>query len=79
MHEYVIFFCMKKTHKTTMNLDISIIKKAMEATGVNEKTALVHMGLEELIRKAVYKHLINFGGTDPHAKVPLRKKRKDLK
>jgi Arc/MetJ family transcription regulator len=60
--------------KTTMNLKDDLVKQAMEATGIHEKTALVHLGLEELIRKAAYQRLIALGGSDPHAKAAPRKR-----
>lgn len=60
--------------KTTMNLKPDLVKQAMEATGVKEKTALVHLGLQELIRKAAYTRLIALGGTDPSAKAAPRRK-----
>jgi Arc/MetJ family transcription regulator len=60
--------------KTTMNLKDDLLKEAMEATGVKEKTALVHLGLQELIRKAAYVRLIALGGSDLKAKAAPRKK-----
>ena len=63
--------CMKKT---TMNLNEDLLKKAMEATGIKEKTALVHKGLEELIKKAAFQRLIHLGGSDPKAKSAPRKR-----
>jgi Arc/MetJ family transcription regulator len=60
--------------KTTMNLKDDLVKQAMEATGVKEKTALVHLGLQELIRKAAYDRLIALGGSDTHAKAAPRRK-----
>jgi len=60
--------------KTTMNLKDDLLKQAMEATGVKEKTALVHLGLQELIRKAAYNRLIALGGSDLNAKAAPRKK-----
>lgn len=60
--------------KTTMNLKDDLVKEAMEATGVREKTALVHLGLQELIRKAAYNRLIALGGFDLNAKAAPRKK-----
>ncbi len=60
--------------KTTMNLKDDLIKEAMAATGVREKTALVHLGLEELIRKSARDRLIKMGGSDPSAKLPARRK-----
>ena len=60
--------------KTTMNLKDDLVERAMQATGIKEKTALVHMGLEELVRKAAYQRLINLGGSDPSAAATPRKK-----
>jgi hypothetical protein len=60
--------------KTTMNLKDELIKEAIAATGIREKTALVHMGLEELIQKAARERLIKMGGSDPSAKLPPRRK-----
>ena len=60
--------------KTTMNLKDDLLKQAMEATGVKEKTALVHLGLQELFRKAAYNRLIALGGSDLNAKAAPRKK-----
>lgn len=69
-YQYGILVCMK----TTMNLKDDLVKQAMEATGVREKTALVHLGLQELIRKAAYNRLIALGGSDLNAKAAPRKK-----
>lgn len=60
--------------KTTMNLKDELVKQASEATGIKEKTALVHKGLEELIRKAAYQRLIALGGSDSRAKAAPRKR-----
>ncbi|MGK5082295.1 type II toxin-antitoxin system VapB family antitoxin [Bdellovibrionota bacterium FG-1] len=57
-----------------MNLRDDLVKEAMEATGVKEKTARAHLGLQELIRKAAYSRLIALGGSDLHAKGAPRKK-----
>ena len=57
-----------------MNLKDELIKAASQATGIKEKTALVHRGLEELIRTAAYKRLIALGGADLKAKAAHRKR-----
>jgi len=61
--------------KTTMNLKNDILAAAMAATGIKEKTALVHMGLRELIIKAARMRLIKLGGSDRGAAVPGGRKR----
>lgn len=60
--------------KTTMNLRDDLVRQAMEATGVSEKTALVHLGLEELVRKAAFQRLILLGGSDRKAKAAPRRR-----
>lgn len=60
--------------KTTMNLRDDLVKEAMEATGIAEKTALVHRGLEELIKKAALQRLIALGGSDRLAKITPRRR-----
>ena len=60
--------------KTTLNLREDLIREAQKATGISEKTALIHKGLEELIRKAAIDRLIARAGTDPNASAPARKR-----
>ena len=59
--------------KTTINLKDDLVKKASEATGIMEKTALIHKGLQSLIEKAARERLIKLGGSDPGAKAPKRR------
>ncbi len=60
--------------RTTLILREDLLKKAAEATGLQEKTALVHRGLEALIREAALERLIRLGGTAPKAKAPPRRR-----
>ncbi len=60
--------------KTTMNLDLDLIRRAMELTKIKEKTALVHAGLEALIAEYSRRRLIALGGTDGAAKAPSRRR-----
>jgi hypothetical protein len=55
-----------------MNLNMDLVKKAMELTNIKEKTALVHAGLESLITDFSRKRLIALGGKDKTAKAPSR-------
>ena len=51
-----------------------LIEEARELTGIQEKTALVHQGLKELIARESARRLIALGGTMPNLKqVPRRK------
>jgi hypothetical protein len=57
-----------------MNLNMELVKKAMELTKIKEKTALVHAGLQALIADYSRKRLIALGGTDKAAKAPSRRR-----
>jgi Arc/MetJ family transcription regulator len=57
-----------------MNLDEELLRQASEATGIKEKTALVHKGLETLIQDAAIQRLIALGGTMKEAKAGPRKR-----
>jgi Arc/MetJ family transcription regulator len=70
MHPGGIFMHMR----TTLNIDDELLRKASEATGVTEKTALVRMGLESLVRRAAVQRLIAMGGTMKDLK-PVRRRR----
>ncbi len=60
--------------RTTLILKDDVLSKASALTGVVEKTALVHMGLEALIAKMSAERLARLGGTDKKAKtVPRRR------
>ena len=50
--------------RTTLILKDDVLTKASALTGVKEKTALVHMGLEALISKASAERLAKLGGTE---------------
>lgn len=50
--------------RTTLILKEDVLAKAAELTGIKEKTALVHLGLEALIAKASALRLARLGGTE---------------
>lgn len=60
--------------RTTLNLKDDLVKKAQEMTGITEKTALIHRGLELLVQEEAAKRLIKLGGSDPQAKSGPRKR-----
>jgi hypothetical protein len=60
--------------RTTLILKEELVEKARQATGIREKTALVHAGLEALIQREAGRRLIALGGTMPGLKaVPRRR------
>ena len=61
MHQSGILMHMR----TTMILNEALLDEARRLTGLTEKTALVHAGLEALIAREVARRLADLGGTDP--------------
>lgn len=60
--------------RTTLNIDDDILRKAIQLTGVQEKTALIRMGLESLIAQETRRRLAALGGTEKHLKpIPRRR------
>lgn len=58
--------------RTTLNVDDELVAKASELTGVEERTALVRMGLEALIAQKSAQRLAKLGGTEKQLKRPRR-------
>lgn len=65
-----IFICMR----TTLNIDDALLETAREYSGVQEKTALVRMGLEALVQREAARRLAALGGAMPKLKVPPRRR-----
>ena len=60
--------------RTTINLKDSLYEEATRATGIKEKTALLHRGLEALLREEAVKRLTKLYGTHRKAKAPRRRR-----
>jgi Arc/MetJ family transcription regulator len=60
--------------RTTLNIDDAMLADAMRLTGLKEKTAVVHAGLQALIRRENARRLIALGGTDPKATAAPRRR-----
>jgi len=60
--------------RTTLILNDELLAKAQELTGILEKTAVVHAGLELLIARASARRLAALGGTDPKATAAPRRR-----
>ncbi len=57
-----------------MILDEELLTEAREATGIEEKTALVHEGLRALVAQEAARRLIALGGTEPELEdIPRRR------
>jgi Arc/MetJ family transcription regulator len=60
--------------RTTLILDDALLEHARQLTGIQEKTALVHKGLRELIARESARALAKLGGTMPKIQpIPRRR------
>ncbi len=57
-----------------MNIDDALLARAMRLSGLTEKTAVVHAGLEALIARASAARLAKLGGFDPDATAGPRRR-----
>jgi Arc/MetJ family transcription regulator len=60
--------------RTTLNLDEDLLARATRLTGIREKTALLHAGLEALIARASSRRLAALGGSEPQLQAPPRRR-----
>ena len=60
--------------RTTLNIDDTLIEKAVMLTGTTEKTTLVRRGLEALIALESARRLAALGGTEKNLRpIPRRR------
>ena len=64
--------------RTTLIIDDELLKKAQALTGLAEKTAVVHAGLDALIARESARRLAALGGTERKLKT-VRRRRPDLR
>lgn len=60
--------------RTTLNIDAELLAEAARLTGIDEKTALVRLGLEALIARESARRLAALGGTEKKLKRPPRRR-----
>jgi Arc/MetJ family transcription regulator len=60
--------------RTTLNLDDELVERARKLTGIEEKTALLHAGLEALLERASARRLAALGASQPTL-APIRRRR----
>ena len=73
MPNLCIILCMSRT---TINIELSLLRKASELTGVSEKTSLVRLGLEALIARESARRLAALGASERQlAQIPRRRPR----
>ncbi|BCG66033.1 MAG: antitoxin [Methyloprofundus sp.] len=59
--------------RTTLNIDDDLYAKAVELTGVHEKTALLREGLKALIERESAQRLALLGGSEPDLELVPRR------
>ncbi|MBI3288210.1 MAG: type II toxin-antitoxin system VapB family antitoxin [Elusimicrobia bacterium] len=60
--------------RTTLIIKDELLARAAALTGMSEKTALIHAGLEALIEKKARERLAALGGSDPHLRGGRRRR-----
>ncbi len=60
--------------RTTLILDDALVEKARSLTGLKEKTAMVHAGLEALIARESARRLAALGGSEKGLRRPPRRR-----
>ena len=62
--------------RTTLIVDDALLATAQQLTGIREKTAVLHAGLEALIARESAKRLAALGGSEPKLQpIPRRRAR----
>ena len=62
--------------RTTLITDDALLARAQELSGLREKTAVLHAGLQALIARESARRLAALGGTEPRLKpIPRRRTR----
>lgn len=60
--------------RTTLNLNEDLLKQAARLSGITEKTAVIHAGLEALVARESAKRLATLGGNEPRLR-KIRRRR----
>lgn len=62
--------------RTTLNIDDALLLRALRASGLKEKTAVLHAGLQALIERESARQLAALGGTERKLKAGRRRRAK---
>ncbi len=63
--------------RTTLNIDDDLYTKAVELTGIHEKTALLRESMKALIERESARRLAQLGGSEPQIE-PIPRRRSEL-
>ncbi|MDZ4141200.1 MAG: type II toxin-antitoxin system VapB family antitoxin [Methylotenera sp.] len=59
--------------RTTLNIDDNLLAKAVELSGISEKSAVMREGLKALIERESARRLARLGGSEPELAAPSRR------
>lgn len=60
--------------RTTLNINDELLAQAARLSGIREKTAVVHAGLEALVARESAKRLAALGGSERHLRNIARRR-----
>jgi Arc/MetJ family transcription regulator len=60
--------------RTTVTLDDALLKRAMESSGITDRTSLLNKALTELIHREASRRLAALGGTEPEITAAPRRR-----
>jgi Arc/MetJ family transcription regulator len=60
--------------RTTVTLDDKLLAEASEASGITERSVLLHEGLKLIVQREAARRLIALGGSAPDLKLPPRRR-----
>jgi Arc/MetJ family transcription regulator len=60
--------------RTTLNLNDQLLAEARRLSGIEEKTALLHAGLQALVDREKARRLAALGGSEPQLRRPRRRR-----
>ena len=60
--------------RTTVILRDELLREAQRATGIEEKTALIHAGLQALVDREKARRLVSLGGSEPNLRTARRRR-----
>lgn len=66
--------CILMHMRTTLNIDETILRRAASLAGVEEKTALVRLGLEALIARESARRLAQLAGSEKRLRAVRRRR-----
>lgn len=61
--------------RLTLNIDVALLARALELSGLSEKSAVLHEGLKALIARESANRLALLGGSEPNLQATVRRNR----